>query len=388
MKELGQHPSRFVTGLFLLVFALAIAFFLRMVLVFFTAVILALVLASLFWPAFERLLSWVGGRRGVAAGLSLGLVVAVVVVPVAGVLTSLSSEAVGLYEKTSSDRALLAQMRALLSRDSAMVVRVQDLASRLGVDLSPATLGEHIATLGSSVGLFLYEQIGGAAQNVFALVLHFAMMLILLFAFFSEGPRLKAYLLELSPLPDDEEETLAARFGAISRAVFLGNGLASVLQGAIGGLSFYVFGLGSGILWGSMIAFFAFLPMVGGSIILVPAAVYLFLTGHTGLAVGFVIFNAVQVGILEYVVKPRFISGPIQLNGILVFFSVVAGISVFGLLGLFYGPLIITMVLTLAEIYRAHYRSSLLTARELAELTPARGPVEPEVGIELGESAS
>jgi predicted PurR-regulated permease PerM len=277
-------------------------------------------------------------------------------------------------------------MRALFRADSALVVGVRDLAARLGVDLSLATLGEHIATLGSSVGLLLYEQIGGAAQNVFALVLHFAMMLILLFAFFSEGPRLKAYLLDLSPLPDDEEETLAARFGAISRAVFLGNGLASVLQGAIGGLSFYVFGLGSGILWGSMIAFFAFLPMVGGSIILVPAAVYLFLTGHTGLAVGFVIFNGVQVGILEYVVKPRFISGPIQLNGILVFFSVVAGISVFGLLGLFYGPLIITMFLTLAEIYRAHYRSSLLNARELAELTTAPAPIEPEAGIELGES--
>lgn len=360
MKDIGQRPSRFVTGLFLLVFALSIALFLRMVLVFFTSVVLALVLASLFWPVFERVLQRARGRRSLAAGITLGLVVAVVIVPVIAVLTSLSAEAVALYQKTSEDQELIDQMRGLLSGQSALAVQLREIAGRFGVDLSPATLSEYAATFGRSVGLFLYEQIGLVAQNVFALVLHFSMMLILLFAFFAEGPRLKAYLLDLSPLPDEEEETVAARFSAISRAVFLGNGLASVLQGAIGGLSFYLFGIGSGILWGAMIGFFAFLPMVGGSIVLLPAAAYLFLTGKTGLAVGFILFNAVQVGVLEYVVKPRFIGGPSKLNGILVFFGVVAGISVFGILGLFYGPLIITMFLTIADIYRAHYRDSLL----------------------------
>jgi predicted PurR-regulated permease PerM len=371
MMDIGQRPSRFVTGLFLLVFALSLALLLRMMLVFFTSVVLALVLASLFWPVFERVLAKVQGRRPLAAGLTLALVVAVVVVPVVAVLTSLSAEAVALYQKTSKDQELIAHMRALLSGDNPVVVQARELAARLGVDLSPASLGEHAASLGRGVGLFLYEQLGGLAQNAVALVLHFGMMLILLFAFFAEGPRLKAYLLDLSPLPDEEEEMLADRFSAISRAVFLGNGLASALQGAIGGLSFYLFGIGSGILWGSMIAFFAFLPMVGGSVVLLPAAAYLLLTGKTGLAVGFLLFNAVQVGVLEYVVKPRFISGPSNLNGILVFFGVVSGIALFGLLGLFYGPLIVTMFLTLAEIYRAHYRDWLLDVRAPA---PAAEP--------------
>lgn len=380
MKDIGQRQSRFVAGLFLLLFVAALLLLWRMVAAYLSPIVLALVLATLFWPAYERLRAKTGGRDVLAASLTLTLVLLVVVVPLVLVLTSLSAEVLALYQKTRSDTELMREFRALLAGESALLQRLEEQAARVNIDLSPEKLSEYAAVVGKALGVFLYEQIGGIASNVLALLLDFGMMLLFLFGFFVEGQRLKRYLLDLSPLPDDEEETLAGRFKSLARAVFLGNGVASVLQGVVGGASFYLFGIGSGILWGSAIAFFAFLPMVGASVVLLPAAAYLFLNGQIGAAIGFLVFNAVQVMIFEYVVKTRLMSGsgPDQMNAVLVFFGIVAGISVFGLMGLFYGPLIIAIVVTLAEIYKDNYRDGLLRLVrvdvEVAEEPPAPQP--------------
>lgn len=385
MENVGQRQSQFVVGLFLLVFGLALLLFGRLLFTYITAIVLALVLASLFWGVYEWLRAKFGGRDKIAAGVTTLVVVLVVIVPIAGVLAALSAQAFALYERLSNDNTLLVTLQGLVTGESHLGQQARELFARVGVDLSPDRLASYAQDSAKAAGLFLYEQISGIASNVFGLILHFSMMLIFLFAFFTDGQRLKAYILDLSPLPDEEEEELSLRFSSISRAVFLGNGLASLLQGVAGGVSFYLFGIGSGILWGAAIAFFAFLPAVGASIVLIPAAIWLFTQGETGMAIGFLAFNAVQVAILEYGVKTRLIGGKSQLNGVLVFFGIVAGLSVFGLLGIFYGPLIITMFLTLAEIYKEHYRDNLIkiVRLELATHPPEDQDVPPPAPEDL-----
>jgi predicted PurR-regulated permease PerM len=383
MQDVGQRQSRFVTALFLIVFVAALLVMLRLVVVYLSAIVLALVLASLFWGVFERLTPRVGGRKNVASGLTTTLVVIVVIVPLAFILTSLSAQAYSLYERASSDEGLLREVRGFLSGESALAQQARELGARAGLDLSPERITDYAQEVGKSAGLFLYEQIGGFASNAIAVLVHFSMMLIFLFAFFAEGTRLKAYILDLSPLPDDEEEMIAERFSSIARAVFLGNGLGSAAQGLMGGISFYLFGIGSGILWGTAIAFFAFLPIVGGSVVILPAAVWLLLQGQWGMAIGFLAFNAVQIGLLEYGLKTKLIGGQSQMNGVLVFFGIVAGLSLFGILGLFYGPLIITMFLTLAEIYKEHYRDNLMQVVAMdieVGVAPEDRDPEPEPG--------
>ena len=87
-----------------------------------------------------------------------------------------------------------------------------------------------------------YRRIGcglrGAASNFFRVLMHFGLMIVVMAAVFAEGTRLKEYLLDLSPLPDEQEEMIVDRFASISRAVFLGNGVASLAQGILGGLGF------------------------------------------------------------------------------------------------------------------------------------------------------
>jgi predicted PurR-regulated permease PerM len=186
-----------------------------------------------------------------------------------------------------------------------------------------------------------------------------------LFTLFVEGDKIKAWVFDLSPLPADEEQRLFNQFRAMSRAVFFGNGLASLMQGIMGGLGFALFGIGPGTLWGAVIGILAFLPIVGASIVFLPVTVWLLISGDYGLALGFFVYNFAYAFALEYVVKPRLISGRMQTNAVLIFLGIVAGLSLFGIVGIFYGPLIVTMFLALAEIYRDHYRPRLVRGERL-----------------------
>jgi predicted PurR-regulated permease PerM len=104
----------------------------------------------------------------------------------------------------------------------------------------------------------------------------------------------------------------------------------------------------------------AFLPIIGASVVFVPAAVILIIQGKIGIGIGFLIYNLFYSSIIEYFVKPRLIGKGMQMNSLLVFIGIIGGLKLFGILGIVYGPLIITIFLTLAEIYRLEYKEQLV----------------------------
>lgn len=152
---------------------------------------------------------------------------------------------------------------------------------------------------------------------------------------------------------------LVRRFTELARAVFLGNGVASGLQGVLGGLAIVLFDIGPGILWGTVIAILAFLPILGATLVFLPAAIFLALKSGIGVALAYVVFNVLYVTVLEYGLKPRLIGGQASLPSALVFLGIVAGLAQYGVMGIFLGPLVITVFLTLVELWRARYRRTL-----------------------------
>jgi predicted PurR-regulated permease PerM len=149
------------------------------------------------------------------------------------------------------------------------------------------------------------------------------------------------------------------KFHEMGKAIFVGNGLSGAIQGVLGGFGFYIFGLESPLLWGTVIAFMAFLPIIGASIVFIPTSIILLLHGKPGTALGFLIYNLVYSSVIEYIVKPRVIGKGMQMNALLVFIGIIGGIKLFGILGIIYGPLIITVFITMAEIYRLEYKGNM-----------------------------
>jgi predicted PurR-regulated permease PerM len=167
---------------------------------------------------------------------------------------------------------------------------------------------------------------------------------------------------ELSPLPDDQDRKLMDKFHAMASVVLVVNGISGLIQGFLGGAVFAIFGLGSPFLWGFIMAILAFFPIVGIAVVFVPASIYLFLKGRIAAGIFFIIFYLFVSSIVEYVVKPKLVGNKVRMHTLLVFLSILGGLKVFGILGIIYGPLVITAFLTLTDIYRASYETYMRKA--------------------------
>jgi predicted PurR-regulated permease PerM len=211
------------------------------------------------------------------------------------------------------------------------------------------------------VASFIYEQVNTILSNVLRAVFHFAMIMVAVFYLLIDGARLKRFLFRLSPLPSREEELLATKFSDVGRAILVGNGVGSVLQGTFGGLMMWAFGLSSPVLWGTVMSIFAFLPLIGISVVTIPSALYLLIIGRTGAAIAFFVICSTVSLLIENVLKTKLIGSHMQMHDLLIFLSLIAGITTFGVIGILYGPLLVTLFLTLAELYEAHYRRRFAT---------------------------
>jgi predicted PurR-regulated permease PerM len=161
------------------------------------------------------------------------------------------------------------------------------------------------------------------------------------------------------PLPVDEQLLVAHRFMDMASSLVVGNGAAAVIQGIVGGVTFVLLGLHAAVLWGVVMAIFAFIPVVGISLVFVPFTIVLLLAGETSRALMLFIPLAVVATVVEYWLKPLLVGRRAQMHTLLVFLSLIGGAVVFGAVGLLLGPLMMTAFLTLAGIYRERYRPFL-----------------------------
>lgn len=351
--------SRFSTLTFVLCLLLSLILVVHLLFSFVTPVVMALVIVSLFRPIHLKLLKAFKQREYLAAAVSTILVFLGVMIPLTAFALVLTQQGLVLFQATqrlttSTDISVwLTSLRGYLES-------LNGYLADFGIRVSTERILKFATSFSQAIGGWIYDSIGLIATNLLLLGLNFIITVALVFVFFISGRAAKQFVMDLVPLPDDEKERLAKRFHELASAVFVGNGLICALEGFLGGLSFFAFQMSGALIWGVVMAITSFLPVVGASVVVIPATVYLFLIDKSLLAILFLVFNSLQLIILETVVKPKLIGTKSQMHAVLVFLSVLAGIQVYGAFGLFYGPLLVTTFLALAEIYKEHYREGLL----------------------------
>lgn len=351
--------SRFTTWTFLVLFLMSSVLVIHLLFGFLTPVVMATVIVSIFHPLYQRLLHRLGQREYLTAGIATVLVLLGVLIPLTGLFLLLIQQGIALFrltEKFTSETDLSYWMTSLKS----YLEIFNGYLAKFGLRISPERILKAASSFTQAVGSWFYANFRSIATNVLSLSVNFILMVALVFVFFVSGGATKRFVMELVPLPIEEKEHITKRFRELALAVFVGNGLISVLEGVLGGLSFWAFGLYGGLMWGVIITITSFLPLVGASIVIIPAAIYLFLIDQTWQAISFICFNVIQLTLLETLVKPRLIGTKSQMHAALVFMAILAGMQIYGVLGLFYGPLLVTVFLALAEIYKEHYRDRLL----------------------------
>lgn len=337
---------------FLIIFLASILLVGRLFWPFLSMLILSYLLTSVFLPTYKLF-----NRKlpdFFASFLTCVLVMLLVFIPLVFLVTALAQELQHLYEwGLGSGVNLALKFRAF--QESPLFIRLYEIAAILGFPLEAEDISRAFVDLFRAVGLFFYNQASNWAGNVLLFIFNFSLMLLTIFFLLVEHDRLLTYIFRLSPLPEDQARRLFTKFDEITDAVLIGNGICSVIQGVLGGIIFAVFSLGPPVLWGLIMAVLAFLPILGIGLVLIPATLMLALKGNLAGAVILLSLYVIITIVIEYFLKMKMVGHRVRMHILLVFLSIIGGLSAFGLLGIIYGPLIIAAFQTLAEIYLGSY---------------------------------
>lgn len=322
---------------------------------FWQLLVLAFLLAGIFRPVHLWLCRWVS--PWMASALTCTLIFFIVFVPLTFCIGALSSEALNLFHWGRDSNLLMKLQQSL--QNNTLAGRAQELLAGFGINFEPSDVTRLISDLSKSTGLFIYEKASAWAANIMSFVVQFCILIMVIFFLLIEIDRLIDFLTRLSPLPPEQDKLLMNKFMEISGVILVGNGISGLLQGVLGGIFFTLLGLNSPVLWGTVMAVFAFLPIFGIGAILIPTAALLFLNGYPGQAIMTLVFYALLSFSVEYLLKPKFVSSQVKMHTLLVLLSILGGMSLFGILGIIYGPLIVTAFLTLSEIYLKEYKPAI-----------------------------
>ncbi|MGB5232734.1 MAG: AI-2E family transporter [Desulfoprunum sp.] len=344
---------------FLAVFLISAFFLGRILWPFWSILVLSFLLTSMFRPVYAFLHRWLPVYA--ASILTCVLIVALVFVPLLFFTGSLAGEALNLYN-WGRDAQVGLKLQTFL-QESPLLVRLQQQLLEFGLEFKPTMVTDTLTYLAKEGGLFLYKQASAWAANIMQFLGLFFMMILVIFFLLIDLPRLIEYLIHLSPLPDDEDRLLLVKFEQIANAILIGNGICGLIQGILGGGIYSIMGLNSPILWGCIMAVLAFLPIFGIGLVMIPTAVILAINGRVGEGIFlFCYYFALSMSV-EYLLKPKLVGRQVKMHTLLVLLAILGGLAVYGILGIIYGPIIVTAFLTLSDIYLNKYDQNIERTR-------------------------
>ena len=204
---------------------------------------------------------------------------------------------------------------------------------------------------------------GGAgflARSIVVVIVDVIIMLFALFFFFRDGDAIMGRLRRILPFDPSFSDGRIRETAELIKASLSSGIIVALVQGAVGGITFAVIGLGAPVFWGVIMAFFSLLPL-GAWIIWLPVAVWLLLTGEIGRGVALLAIGAGGISLIDNFLRPMLLAGRTEMNGLLVFISLLGGIATFVLLGLVLGPVIMATAISFVDAYATDRRELTVT---------------------------
>jgi predicted PurR-regulated permease PerM len=311
----------------------------------------AIILRFAFQPAHQWLRQRLPNRPNLVALLASGVVTLAVAIPAFAISSILTHEAAGAVDEVK--RFLQAgglERWAEQLRELAWIPLWRWLSSWLdttAIDLR----GMLLRSLNTGVNV-LVEQMTVGAANLVVIALKFVLMLLTLFFVFRDGEAFYYWVRTTLPFSPAQQERVFIRLGQTVNAVTYGIGITAAVQGLLAGLLYWILGVPFPAFWGLLTAVVAPIPIGGTALVWVPAGVYLILAESLVRGVILLACGALVVSTIDNVLKTYLISGRTQLPPLILFFAILGGLRVYGVLGVFVGPLLLALVIDAVTLYR------------------------------------
>lgn len=307
------------------------------------AFFLALIFYLLFRKPHRQILKWTKAKRTLAAFISTTIVLFLVMIPSVLVSISLAKQAYQAYLQLR-DLILSSRILEILSSN-------EKLSQYIEIDPEQIKkLQELILQFSQTLGMETIKRGGGFIVNLGRITINFIFSLFILFFFFRGGDRIGPIIYRNLPFPDSVEKAVGERMLAILDAVLQGSLLISLAHGFSITLYFWIFGFNNPLLYGFIAGIFSLVPIVGTSVVWLPASLWLYFHNETTLAFLLGILSLVTFFILEYLVRPLLLDKKLNLHPLFLFLAILGGLQQFGIKGLILGPFLVTLFLSFWEM--------------------------------------
>ena len=225
-------------------------------------------------------------------------------------------------------------------------VPLQEKVTRLAPGLDIDILGSVRSGLA-----WIAQQSGAVFQGVVRTGLALFLSIVALFYWFKDSQKIRSIIFSIIPLGKEDMQDIAKNIALSARSLIRGTLFVALLQGISAGIGFTIFGVPNAILWASVTIVCAIVPTFGTSLIFIPVVAYLYLTGHGGAALGTAIWGLTAVGLLDNVLGPRLMSQGSNLHPFFTLLAVLGGVELFGAIGVFAGPLLVSLLFAVSQAY-------------------------------------
>lgn len=307
-----------------------------------TPVLFACVIAIVFYP-LHRGVQRALRRKNLSAAISTILTLLLGIAPLAFLLITVSNELTDLYRSLAMKNGHEGNFIAPLLKGSEKIMAWAGRHLPLpSIDLKQILLGR-LADMSSSL-----VRLGATlVSNAFSFIVNAVIAPVILFFLYRDGESTVSRIMAALPFPQDRLAELQGRISSTVIANFYGGVAIGALQGTLAGITFWALGFDSPVLLGVVTGFFSLVPMIGTAIVWVPAAIVLLLTGHLVKGIILLALGSAVIGTVDNFIRPIILRKSVHLHMLLIFFALIGGLQLLGVLGLFVGPVILSVTAAL-----------------------------------------
>lgn len=348
-----ESKERYRKAFLLLLVVAVSAAFVTMVRQFLVPMLLAAIFTGLLSPLSARFLRLCRGRRAPAAALTVLVFLLVLLVPLLGVLGIVVAQAVRVTH------AVGPWIQQQVEHPDIILQWIEKLPLPEQMQLTSTEVLTKLGQAVSGMGGFLVGRLSTATRMTATFLFELFLFVYTLFYLLMDGNKLRQRILLYIPLEAEDEDRMLRMFLSVTRATLKGVLVIGLLQGTLAGLALAVAGIPSVLFWATLMTVFSMIPGVGTGFVWVPASIYLIATHRVAAGVGVILFCALVVGSLDNVLRPRLVGRDAQMHDLLIFFSVLGGLLLFGMVGLLLGPILGALFVIVWDIYGVVFRNVL-----------------------------
>ena len=347
-----MFPDRYRRAFLLVLVVIVTTSFVMMLQSFLTTILMAAIFAGLTRPLYVRLVRAFRGRRPLASGVTLLLVLTLIGVPLVGILGVVVNQAIRVTDSVTPVVERFIKEPMLVDQQFHRLPGVSRLEPYREQILTKA------GDLVNTAGRFLISSLSSGTLGTVSFIFHGFILIYTMFFLLMDGPAMWRAILSHLPLTADDQHQMTDRFLSVTRATIKGTIIIGLVQGALSGLAFALVGIPDAVFWGVVMAVLSFIPLVGGALVWVPACLVLLAMGDVWRAVFLAGFCSLIVGSVDNLLRPRLVGRDTKMHDLVILFSTLGGLGAFGAVGVILGPIVAGLFITSWEIFSAASRAA------------------------------